>query len=394
MSTPKVLLAGIDGLEIGFCIDGYRWGDEVWHDLAQAKELARQDDFSKDSGAMDFQGKQMVVCRSGIPRYMYMLKNKDIKMLLSDKPRGGKHYPEVRIRFSAVYLWRNGWLAAAREVEAWINGWAEVAGQKISRMDPMADMAMALPKLSPGLREVVTRARKKGEKGSITFEYGRNVEGLNESGHTFGRGHCSLIIYDKVREIRTSSNKTWFYPLWKQACPELDEVCAETWHNGPAMTRFEFHCKRPLLKEFGIDSIDDLEGTLPDLWQYLTEKWLMICRPNKEDRNRSRWQPKGFWRTLQGVRSRFGEIAGVVRRIRQIRPPYNQLEAQTIGLVKSLVAWCSLSVGGGNLTYGKRFVENRLMRALHGPPGTDPGILTEFDHAVLRREHLYASMSQ
>ncbi|MBT4513313.1 MAG: hypothetical protein HOC20_14025 [Chloroflexi bacterium] len=275
-SESKVVLAGIDTLEVGFCVDGYKFSDVQWYDLAEAKELARSVDFGEDMGSVNFQGVPFVVMRSGSRRHTYTLVNDDMTVQIKPGALGGTIYPEVHIVFRSAYLWRkNGWLDACIETKRWVSQWAHVRETKVSRMDVMVDLAIPMPKLQHNYIEVVSRMQKKhsfveGQKREVLVESAMDIQqftkGLKLTGYNFGSSELMCRMYDKTHEIK-KSGKEWFKELWERS----------GWQEGTPVTRIEFQCRRKFLKEMSINSIDDIENGLADTWRYLTEDWLKLC---------------------------------------------------------------------------------------------------------------------
>ena len=64
----KPLIAGIDTLEIGYCIREFKLTDEEWDIMAKAKESAQTTRFDKGT-AIKFRGYELTVMRTGSLRY-------------------------------------------------------------------------------------------------------------------------------------------------------------------------------------------------------------------------------------------------------------------------------------------------------------------------------------
>ena len=59
----------------------------------------------------------------------------------------------------------------------------------------------------------------------------------------------------------------------------------------------EYQLRRPALKEFGINSLDDLKAKQAGLWRYLTSKWFSLRLPDNEKAERRTIHP--FWCAVQ-----------------------------------------------------------------------------------------------
>lgn len=155
----------------------------------------------------------------------------------------------------------------------------------------------------------------------------RHGVGVLESGYSFGRGNLMIRIYDKLLEI-DHSQKIWFRDLWKK----------HGWDGESSVTRVEFQMRREFLKSMQVDTMQDLEVKLADLWAYVTN-WLTLRDPNPKDRNRSRWPLKPFWDLVSKADtvSLFGNMTGVMR-ITQRKPRFRSLEKFARGAQVSMVA--------------------------------------------------------
>jgi hypothetical protein len=101
---------------------------------------------------------------------------------------------------------------------------------------------------------------------------------------TFGKGDVVLRVYDKVAEIKQQSEKSWFYELW-------GGLVQDVW-------RIEWQVRKPVLRNFGIKTFNDLYNKLGDLLKYLSEEHDTLRCPNG-DSNRSRWPMHPLWGDLQ-----------------------------------------------------------------------------------------------
>jgi hypothetical protein len=351
MTKIKTILAGIDTLIVGYNINGYALGDSEWYMLAEAKEAAKAIDFNPDGQRIDFRGKLFSVLPTGTRMHKYILKNEDITLKIKPAANGGAAYPEIIVQYSSVFLWRGGYELACTQFRDWLSSWAYVSGEIVSRVDLCGDVNAPLPELDRDFRELVTRAQ-----GKETFQIQTFARGLKLSGYVFGSGDCLCRVYDKVNEIETKSNKTWFYDLYRQ----------NGWTDGEPVTRIEFQTRRKFLKSMQVTTLDDLLASIADLWVYLTEKWLSL-RDQGNDSNRSRWAVKPYWAVVQGARRFFGKLSGVMR-VRQYRPKLAALRQQARGVMVSMAAVVGASMGGNDSSsIGYQYVLQEFGRMLSEP---------------------------
>lgn len=130
----------------------------------------------------------------------------------------------------------------------------EIATIKVSRVDLCADLLLEYDQFSLGLlNQIVTRARKKRP----------HLEGERFTGLQFGQGTIVLRLYDKPLEIQQQSRKFWMYDIWG-----IEEV-----PDGCRVVRVEYQLRREALKQFQINSLNDLLELMPNLWAELTTGW-------------------------------------------------------------------------------------------------------------------------
>jgi hypothetical protein len=358
------ILAGIDTLELGFCVRQYTFPSDIWELLTQAKENARSTDYSNDLGALNFCGYTFIINRGGAQRYNFILRNQDIELKINQEAKDGKYFPEVHIKFMAAFLWRSGWQSAMNKTIEWVKEWADVRAVVVSRCDIAVDFGCELPVLSQDFKELVTRAKKK----EAHFE--RYQDGLNLTGYSIGGSSLMCRIYDKLNEIK-KSNKDWFKELWQK----------NGWQELQPVMRVEFQCRRTILRTMQIHSPDDLEYQLADLFKYLTEQWLTI-RSIGTDSHRSRWPISNLWQAVQCAIGQFGQVTGIIR-LKQLRPRYTHLTKQLRGLLVSMVALTSESLNAP---------DNRIPIAQIRHLVRSTTAKADFDIDVSKRRAKYAGM--
>lgn len=354
MDEQDIVLNGIDTLAVGFIISEYTLEPEEWQGLAYAKESAQERLFSSEGSSFTLRGHEFSVARKGSRGYEYILTNDDVTVQIAPRADGGASYPEVRVTFRSTYLWRYGWRAAFRKLEKWVSSWAEIAGDKVSRVDLMVDIATALPEINFRSREVVSRAKIRSE-----FFIQRHLKGLQETGYSFGKGEVMCRLYDKRAEIE-HSQKVWFEDMWRQ----------RGWDGQAPVTRVEFQMRRKFLGSMQIDTVKDLERQLGDLWRYLTDEWLQLKEADRTDSNHSRWQPKAFWKVAMGAVAAFGIVTGVAR-ITQRRPRLDSLQRLARGVAVSLVATMATTFPDEPLQAAVRQYQRMSRAFLEGPAFED-----------------------
>jgi len=339
VNKSTTLLAGVDTLAIGFKIGapagpqsqeeswelddgklGFYLTPDEWGELKDAKYAAQGEMFDSGGTPILFRGQIFSVEPKGGPGYEYRLVNDDMTLMLAERARGGSVFPEVHITFRSVYLWRHGWRGCYTRVRDWLDGWANVVGHHVSRVDLCMDLNLALPVVDLRAGEVVTPAKNRKE-----FFIEHHFKGLDETGFTFGQGKLRCRIYDKLAEIE-HSQKMWFMDLWRK----------EGWNGKSSVTRVEYQARRDFLKTMQIETVEDLENQMADLWRYYTD-WVSLRDQSPTDSNRRRWPLKDFWLAVMKSSSAFGMVTGIVR-LTQRKPRVDALNRLAQGVLVTLMA--------------------------------------------------------
>jgi len=318
---PKIVAAGIDTLYVGFNITKWLVDDSAFNRLADAKGSAGDKLFGGKGVTIDWGGREFNLSPRGTKGYEFVMSNDDERLCIARVCQGGRVFPEVFAELNSSFLWGKGYDKAHKETRRFIDGFAEVKNERINRVDLCADVAMKLPRLDVK-NEIVTRAQNKRDY----FEVEHYTHGQRDTGYRFGSGKVMARIYDKTHEMK-KSKKEWFGDIWIPG----------GWDGKSVVTRFEFQCRRPFLKEYQINSYDDMIQHMPDVWRYLTEKWIVLKKPNPDDSNRRRWPTSESWELVQRAGSRFGQCLGV-QRWKQKEVRIEPLMAQLKGIIASEVA--------------------------------------------------------
>jgi hypothetical protein len=201
--------------------------------------------------------------------------------------------PAFRIQPRAEFVHGVGVRAAIQRFRDLIEDECGIVKLQVSRIDLFADF-QGWELSGDDRRAFVCRASDLG-----TFEENGTLNGLQ-----FGKrssGTVDARLYNKTKEMLTSGSDYW-KEIWNDT---YDEQCD--------VLRVEFEVLRGGLREFGLDSPDDVLDATGALWSYLT-KWLSYRTPT-DDETRSRWPTAPEWEDVQ--RARIGEgVFGLERTYR------------------------------------------------------------------------------
>jgi len=257
---------------------------------------------------------------------------------------GKRNSPPFYVKFLSQALWQYGWEGVVAKFLAWATdaGFEQYAAEKISRADFCFDYWLA--ERDFGDDNFITLSAK-----DATYREHRSVQTFD-----FGRGDLKLRVYDKIAEIQQQSGKTFFFDLWK--------VDKGVW-------RVEWQVRKPLLKRFGLRTLDGLKDQAGDLLTYLSTVHDTLRIPTG-DSNRSRWPLHPIWRDVQVQAVLFGR-QGVLAEIdpgASIDERLQRCAISLYGYAKAVAAMKAVKAGSDQLPFDKALDEvHALIRSAHNP---------------------------
>lgn len=284
----RCLVTGIDTLHLGLYVD---WGNG-WAALDRALSEAKE-------GAQYTKGVQCslgihetcLAFPAGKPNYKYHVQVDDAHFWIAAKGLSDWS-PNVYAMPSCKSLWDDGAEAAAYKlcsVVARLGG--KVQKVKVSRADLAADFELS----EPLTLDLLRGCRVSRSNQTRHFEHGGKLESFYVGS---GWSLVQARIYDKWLESIASGKKAWFQDVWRE----------REW---PNVWRVEFQLRRKILKQFHVETVEDLLAKIAGIWKYLTEEWLSFRYA--DDENVSRRSVHPWWERVQGCAEGFGEIIGVKR---------------------------------------------------------------------------------
>jgi len=268
----KFLLSGIDSLDLGlYVIWGSNWKRRL-RSLDKKKQQARK----KNGLLVGLPSGRTCIFKPGGKgsNYRFHLQFEAYNLYIGKAARPGSS-PNVYLSIGAKTLWLNGIEAALSWITEDLNtiGSGTIQFVQVSRVDLCSDFWI------PGglsyeflLSQKVTR----NDKGKLFLD--KNDLQTYYVGDA--KSPIQLRIYNKGLEVRQGGTKLWFLDLWKRESTE------DIW-------RIEFQLRRPALKQFGINALDDLKEKQAGLWNHLTSKWFTLRLPDNDKTERKTTHP--FW---------------------------------------------------------------------------------------------------
>ncbi|MBN1545268.1 MAG: hypothetical protein JW902_01260 [Syntrophaceae bacterium] len=298
----RFLTCGIDTMDTSFYVD---WRGAVW------EELKRKFDDRKLQ-AQQTEGiliqnppvrNHLFFASGKAPNYRYHVQFPEYHcfIAISEMPYNS---PNVYVSFSSEAIHQK---SSERELIDIVTQDIESFGgrvifHKISRCDLYADYI-----IPGGMNDDFVRGHMVGKSHKTNrFMDGERLETFYIGGK---ESLIQLRIYDKGVQIKGKVDEERWLQQWLIDDPN------DVW-------RIEGQIRRPVLKSFEINTVDDLLNKKADLWRYITEDWFSLR--NLDNENTSRRTIHEFWKKVQACTEIFGQDQGSKRRYEKKRASSSQ----------------------------------------------------------------------
>jgi hypothetical protein len=302
-------VAGLDKCFVSYWLEGEGF-DAFRQTLREFKEEFNDEklcDPDVTERAFDFgwEGVSFNMSRFGAKSYPYKLQSGDIALLFSNH-RSTASQPNCRIEIHSMSCWNPGWEAVLdRFHELLTHLGAEIKREVVTESHLTSDL-LGIDFTRTGLinhDRWLTRAPKKITE---TYEY------YNPNYITFGKGDFMFRCYDKTAELQGDDVKReFFYNVWFERAGYVPEHVA----------RIEFQLRRPVLKELGINTVEDLKNNLDAIWRYCVgstaddtsdaddakkKGWCRFCNrkltaKDRKNKHQSRYATAFLWEFVRSV---------------------------------------------------------------------------------------------
>jgi len=284
---PRVVALGLDALWLGFHCE-ISAEDHERLDLLLGTRTKIPLDWGGESAPrweVDSGGGQWKKC---------LLKSEHVT--LSVASHHARNNPTITFRFTAHVLWEKGWEACWQWAEEMATSIHDGDRSQITCMLQRADLAVDLVGtnlVELGVQDyLVTRA--------TIAAYSRLGVSTGWVAGKRKRGKLRQIrVYDKTREIRDQSGKTWSHAHWEDVDHKREQV-----------VRVEAECHRSYLDGWqnceqgkAVDTIAGFRQALPSIWEELVGSdsvlgWCSLREPRHGRRQADR-PPCDSWRAVQ-----------------------------------------------------------------------------------------------
>lgn len=230
--------------------------------------------------------------------------------------------PSMMVEVRAETLWTVGVYAAVdrcRRLVEHVGG--HIVDIKVNRLDVCMDVMIDDDQFQPG--EIDAGMVCRANNASHWFVR-RRLTGVGIGGPT---SELKARLYDKPEEIKVSG-KHWMYAAWGMEGP--DDI-----PEGKRIIRVEFQMRREKLKELGYGDLSDVLERIPDLWDYLTKRWLRMADDASKHHTMQTVRP--WWAMVQAAYTRGSRICPVIP-AKAVKASERQMMAQILGVFTSLLA--------------------------------------------------------
>ncbi|MGA2782862.1 MAG: plasmid replication initiation factor [Smithella sp.] len=288
-TTPSIqefqhLLSGIDSLDLGLFVT---WGAN-WKQRLKILDKKKLQARKKGGLLISLPSGRTCIFKPGGKgeNYRFHLQFEAYNLFIGKAAKPGSS-PNVYLSINSKTLWLDGietalsWIA--EDIKA--IGGGTIKFIQISRVDLCCDFF-----IPGGISYEFIRYHKVTRNKKSRAIFGKDKLETNYVGSV--KSPIELRVYDKGVEVEKGGTKLWFIDLWKSESTE------NIW-------RVEIQLRRPALKQFGINCIDDLKTKKNALWQNLTTRWFSLRLPDNEKVERRTIHP--FWQAVQNC---FGQNTG------------------------------------------------------------------------------------
>lgn len=287
----RYLVCSLDSLDVGLYVN---WG-RAWKDVFGRLQVQKDQALVKNEHVWEHPdiGPILVYPTGKKPNYRHHLLV-DLFHIYFQVSESASNSPNVYASIRAQRLWKYGVNDCVFDLRGYIEMLGgQVERVQVSRIDLTADIALDVPLSESFIAEHrVCRSRK-------TAKYAHD-DRLETIYFARGKSPIQLRLYDKLVELKSKPEKAWMHQVWK--APDAENI----W-------RVEFQLRRPALKQFGIDSIDNLHHRAAGVWQYLCTDWFSLRL--HDDSNTKRRTVHPLWQAVTDCAELFGPLMDVQRKI-------------------------------------------------------------------------------
>lgn len=312
-------LSNIDTLQFSLDFKDYDNSISNYLEALESKKLLAQEYRSNYDSAkpiIEINGFYFEVLPNGSKGYAYILHNSDFEIDFAIcRSSNDDNYP-VFVRIKQAVLWS----LTIKEAYSIICNWlieflGNIKSEKINRVDLCCHTdCIDFSKYD------YTYFRTRATNKNIRL-HGSTVNGF-EFGSRSGLIFCR--IYNKTLEVSEKKSSTWFFDVWE----EQQANTANVWN-------VEFELKRDFLREYNIETVNDMLKQAQSIWHYLTSKWLVLTEKNCT--RLENCETVKEWAQFSNAFTSFGNVQ-FIRKDKQMLADKKTLVSQICGYIRSYAA--------------------------------------------------------
>lgn len=285
----RFLTCGIDSLDLGIYV---RW-DDTWPEIeAQLEERRTAANGTRGILWRESELGPCLVWPSGKqPMYRYHVQLPDAHIYIQ-ATQEWKGSPNIFVSLSARSLWSLGVRDAVEVIVQLLRELgASIDRVQVSRVDLAMDYV-----IEGGLSQQFIQSTLVSRSELVDVRLGG---GVAETMYIGGE-KCAirLRLYNKSKEVLAEGEKLWFAEIWRV------DVIEDIW-------RAEFQLRRRALKQYGVESVNDLVEKAAGIWSDLTSKWASLRLQDAQNTSRRTFHP--WWQAVHEAASSFGPLIEVKR---------------------------------------------------------------------------------
>lgn len=272
----------------------------------------------------------------GASGFKYRIENDDFQLLIRD-PAGKQKDWQITVRYLSAGLWEYGYTKLKDRVIRILNILCFAPNsddwQRVTRCDFCFDFyseqfsAEMTPEICTGI--IGTNKTKQQINGQTSFEletvdYNAWLKaGIIETITIGNKGSLQVSVYDKTKEIKEASGKTWFYKIWGQ------EYKSNVY-------RLEIRMAKEWLRNRNINTMEQIENYRAELInEALIRRRLAVVG---EDTNKTRWKIHPLWAMAYEINGKCCEIMTIGHQVTTKKDELKEmLVKQVAGCVRSIV---------------------------------------------------------
>ena len=314
------ILPNIDTICILIDIENYEENTrDIMEYLLNEKEKTKEIQLTTPnySNILTINNMDFSILSNGKKGYAILLKNDSFEVDVAQYKSKLQNFAPIQIRISSNMLWSEGIVDSWSLIYNWVvETFGNIISEKVCRLDLCTHIS--------GIDFITNYENNyKGDfKKRQTFYTNSKINCITFGSRKGKNIYCR--IYNKSLEILETHKKFWFYEIWKNNNLDIENV----WN-------LEFEIKSEFLRQFNINTVNDVILYINDIWKYCTTKWLI-----KIDRTNIRVERCNInseWLEVQNAYSSFLSV-GLIKKQKQLEIDAKNLIPNIAGCITSYSA--------------------------------------------------------